>query len=442
MVSMSSRMVEIADFPSVNLGNTRSLYVYLPPSYHVNTEKRYAVLYMHDGQHVFSADVTGESWEMHETADRLVSEGRMEEIIIVGIATVPHQRLNEYFHDNPRMHEVTDPPFAGEQYEAFIIEEVMPYMNATFRTLQGPEYTAMMGSSAGGIVTYNIGFRRPEIFGSIAVMSPFFVKTEFDTEGQLQEYPFYQRYGTHPNLRIWLDMGGAEGVFMEKYARVEAERLIHDGFVPGEDLMLFLDPGAGHSQRDWAGRAQAPLLYFFGHIGEPASIQLHGDSVVGINGPLKQLNPVITYTSGFVQTLMNGTFHVEDPDVLRVWPDGSITPRALGSTRMFLQYGGLTADKEMRVVDEMPEFVKVTVQVKVPPSTPPYPSIYAGFELPYCGEGLYRGSAMIPHGLTFAFKVSRGFGLHEKIGTSGLNRRSFTASSEMDLFYEVEDWDV
>ncbi|WP_419144526.1 alpha/beta hydrolase-fold protein [Paenibacillus vortex] len=70
MVSMSSRMVEIADFPSVNLGNTRSLYVYLPPSYHVNTEKRYAVLYMHDGQHVFSADVTGESWEMHETADR------------------------------------------------------------------------------------------------------------------------------------------------------------------------------------------------------------------------------------------------------------------------------------------------------------------------------------------------------------------------------------
>lgn len=46
---------------------------------------------------------------MHETADRLVSEGRMEEIIIVGIATVPHQRLNEYFHDNPRMHEVTDP---------------------------------------------------------------------------------------------------------------------------------------------------------------------------------------------------------------------------------------------------------------------------------------------------------------------------------------------
>lgn len=442
MVSMSSRMVEIADFPSVNLGNTRTLYVYLPPSYHVNTEKRYAVLYMHDGQHVFSADVSGESWEMHITADRLVSEGRMEEIIIVGIATVPHQRLNEYFHDNPRMHEVSDPPFAGERYEAFIIEEVMPYMNATYRTLQGPDHTAMMGSSAGGIVTYNIGFRHPDVFGSIAVMSPFFVKAEFDSEGQLHEYPFYERYDTHPKLRLWLDMGGAEGVFMEKYARVEAERLIHDGFVPGEDLMLYLDPGAGHSQRDWAGRAQAPLLYFFGSIGEPASIKLHGDSVVGIDGPVKQLNPVITHTSGFVQTLLNGTFHVENPDLLSVLPDGKMMPRAIGSTRIVLQYGSLTADKEIEVVGEVPEFVKVTVQVKVPPSTPPYPSIYAGFELPYCGEGLYRGSAMIPHGLAFAFKVSRGFGLHEKIGTSGLNRRFFTASSEMELFYEVEDWDI
>ena len=150
MVSMSSRMVEIADFPSVSLSNTRSLYVYLPPSYHENTEKHYAVLYMHDGQHVFSSDERGGSWDMHVTADRLVSEGRMEEIIVVGIATVPHQRLNEYFHDNPRMHQVFDPPFAGERYETFIIEEVMPYINQNFRTLRGPEHTAMMGSSAGG----------------------------------------------------------------------------------------------------------------------------------------------------------------------------------------------------------------------------------------------------------------------------------------------------
>ncbi|MGG3508363.1 alpha/beta hydrolase-fold protein [Paenibacillus lautus] len=441
MVSMSSRMVEIADFPSVNLSNTRSLYVYLPPSYHENTEKHYAVLYMHDGQHVFSADERGGSWDMHVTADRLVSEGRMQEIIIVGIATVPHQRLNEYFHDNPRMHQVFDPPFAGERYELFIIEEVLPYINENFRTLKGPEHTAMMGSSAGGIVTYNIGFRRPDVFGSIAVMSPYFVKAYFDAQGELKEYPFYERYGTHPNLKVWLDMGGAEGVFMEKYAREEAARLIQDGFVPGEDLMLFLDPGAAHSQSDWAGRAQAPLLYFFGDIGEPTSIKLHGDGVVGVKGPVKQLNPVITYDSGFVQTLMNGTYHVEEPEWLTLLPNGTLKPRIPGSTRVTLQMGGLSADKEITIVEELPELVKIAIQVKVPPSTPVSPTIYAGFEIPYCGDGLYRGSAMVPHGLSFTFKVSRGFGLHEKIGDPKVKRRSFTASSEMELLYEVEDWD-
>ncbi|MGG4105697.1 alpha/beta hydrolase-fold protein [Paenibacillus lautus] len=442
MVNMSSRMVEIADFPSVNLSNTRSLYVYLPPSYHENTEKHYAVLYMHDGQHVFSADERGGSWDMHVTADRLVSEGRMQEIIIVGIATVPHQRLNEYFHDNPRMHQVFDPPFAGERYELFIIEEVLPYINENFRTLKGPEHTAMMGSSAGGIVTYNIGFRRPDVFGSIAVMSPYFVKAYFDAQGELKEYPFYERYGTHPNLKVWLDMGGAEGIFMEKYAREEAARLIQDGFVPGKDLMLFLDPGAAHSQSDWAGRAQAPLLYFFGDIGEPTSIKLHGDGVVGVKGPVKQLNPVITYDSGFVQTLMNGTYHVEEPEWLTLLPNGTLKPRIPGSTRVTLQMGGLSADKEITIVEELPELVKIAIQVKVPPSTPASPTIYAGFEIPYCGDGLYRGSAMVPHGLSFTFKVSRGFGLHEKIGDPEVKRRSFTASSEMELLYEVEDWDT
>lgn len=132
MVSMSSRMVEIADFPSVNLGNTRSLYVYLPPSYHENTGKHYAVLYMHDGRDVFSADERGGSWDMHVTADRLVSEGRMQEIIIVGIATVPHQRLNEYFHDNPKMHEVFDPRLPVNATNYLLLMKLYPISTRTF----------------------------------------------------------------------------------------------------------------------------------------------------------------------------------------------------------------------------------------------------------------------------------------------------------------------
>jgi len=437
------RLVEIPHFPSEILGNTRSLFVYLPPDYHENSERRYAVLYMHDGQHVFSADAAGESWDMHVTADRLVAEGRMDGILIVGIATVPDQRLNEYFHEHPNMHRAFKPPFAGERYEAFVIDEVMPYINRTFRTLTGPEHTAMMGSSAGGIVTYNIGFRRPDVFGHIAVMSPYFVKADFDKEGELREIPFYRRYGTHPKLRVWLDMGGAEGTFMEKYAREEAERLVADGFVPGEDLMLYLHPGAGHSQSDWAARAHAPLLYFFGRIGEPEALEICGDDIVGVKGLLKRINPVVTYTSGFVQTAMRGTYTVLDPQLLEVKPDGTLIAKSPGTTRVIVQYGNCTADKEITIVDALPERVNVTVTVKVPASTPPYPSLYAGIEVKPAGDGLYKGSAMIPHGLTFTFKVSHGFGRHERLKPdSGITRRSFVASSDQELYYEVEDWEI
>lgn len=447
MANSSSRnhssVVEIPDFPSKTLGNTRSLFVYLPPGYHENTDQRYAILYMHDGQHVFSADAAGESWDMHLTADRLIAEGRMDGILIVGIATVPHQRLNEYFHDHPNMHGAFNPPFAGEQYENFVIDEVMPYINRTFRTLTGPEHTAMMGSSAGGIVTYNIGFRRPDVFGHIAVMSPYFVKTDFDERGELREIPFYRRYGTHPKLRVWLDMGGAEGTFMEKYAREEAERLAEDGFVPGEDLMLYLHPGAGHSQSDWAARAHAPLLYFFGRIGEPEAAEIHGTDVIGVAGPLKMLNPVATHTSGFVQTVMRGTYTVHNPQLLEVKPDGTLIAKSPGTTRVIFHYGECTAEKEITIVDVLPEKVNVTVTVKVPPSTPPYPSLYAGIEVRPVGDGLYKGSAQIPHGLTFTFKVSYGFGRHERLGPdSGITRRSFVASSDLELYYEVEGWEI
>lgn len=128
--------------------------------------------------------------------------------------------------------------------------------------------------------------------------------------------------------------------------------------------------------------------------------------------------------------------------MLTILPDGTLKPRTPGSTRITLQMGSLSADKEITIVEELPEFVKVAIEVKVPPATPVSPMIYAGFEIPYSGEGVYRGSAMVPHGLSFTFKVSRGFGLHEKIGDPKVKRRSFTATSDLELFYEVEDWDV
>lgn len=435
------RLVIVSDFGSEWLGNKRELYVYLPSSYGYNKEQKYPVLYMHDGQHVFQADSAGDSWQMHQTADYLAKYGRMEEIIIVGIAIAPHQRLNEYFHDGPAIRQIFEPPFSGELYEKFVIQEVMPFINENFRTLIGPEHTAMMGSSAGGIVTYNIGFRNPHIIGNIAVLSPFFVQTVFD-EGTLKEQVFYERYGTHKKLKIWIDMGDAEGLFLPKYAAEEAAALVRDGFVPDEDLMLLIDPGAGHSQKDWAARAHAPLLYFFGTTGKPTSAVIYGDGVVGILGPQISLYPVVHYESGFMHTPMTGNYTVEHPELLDVLPGGMLKAKASGVTSVTFDYKGITVHKEITVVDKLPAHVKVTIHVDVPDDTPVYPRIYAGIELQRTSEHRYEGTAMIPRGLTFTFRIARGFGLHEKNrDNSPMHSRSFTALSDLDLYYKVEAWE-
>src|SRR5689334_1216151 len=90
-------IITVNDFYSTYLNNKRNLYIYLPPSYKKEKEKYYPVLYMHDGQNIFhKAAINGQSWEIHLEAERLIKEGHIEEIIIVGISNMHEERAEEY----------------------------------------------------------------------------------------------------------------------------------------------------------------------------------------------------------------------------------------------------------------------------------------------------------------------------------------------------------
>ena len=94
-------------FHSESLADERDLTVFLPPGYHVATERRYPVLYMHDGQNLFEgakAFKKGEHWRVGETATDLIDAGRIDPLIIVGIANTGPRRVHEYTptHDRRR----------------------------------------------------------------------------------------------------------------------------------------------------------------------------------------------------------------------------------------------------------------------------------------------------------------------------------------------------
>ncbi|WP_217593265.1 alpha/beta hydrolase [Cohnella sp. GbtcB17] len=411
---MPSKIVTLAGFRSEFLDNERELYIYLPDGYGdaANEDVRYPVLYMQDGQHVFAADSRGGSWEAHKTADRLIAQGLIRPIIIVGVAHVTGVRVAEYMHPVPWLDKVFGQGAQGDLYERFLAEEVKPYIDRQYRTLPEAAHTGVLGSSAGGLMAYNLGFRRSETFGLVGALCPFFVRPD---QSQEQELWLSEVHRFKPPIRVWMDVGGAEGfTVMERHVRTVVGAMIEAGFLPGADLMYHLVPESGHYQKDWAARLHEPLIFLFGHPGSIARSHLHGPETVSLTEPAAWFNPVDEYDSGFAATNLEGAYAVSQPSVLSVLPDGTIVPRREGAAEVtYTNAANQQVTRAVAVVAGLPQTVRVSFRVEVPPDTPDTEMIYAGIELPKIGERLYGGTFALPRGFAVEFRISRGMGCDE-----------------------------
>jgi len=153
------------------LKGPRTVQVYLPESYH-QSSLRYPSLYLHDGQNVFSSAGTNicfgwGNWELDRTADGLCRSGKMQEIIVVAINNSP-ARYPEYCgHHHSSGTNMTE----FENYSAFLIQELKPKIDSTYRTRPEAANTGTMGSSMGGICSIVLAWDHPEIFGRAASLS-------------------------------------------------------------------------------------------------------------------------------------------------------------------------------------------------------------------------------------------------------------------------------
>ena len=98
----SQERLRIETFPSRFLGTSnRTVQIYLPPAYDREPNRRYPVLYLQDGQNVFSSAGTNiafgwGSWELDKTADALRRDGKMREIILVAVDNNGAGRMSKY----------------------------------------------------------------------------------------------------------------------------------------------------------------------------------------------------------------------------------------------------------------------------------------------------------------------------------------------------------
>ncbi|WP_409229386.1 alpha/beta hydrolase [Gudongella sp. SC589] len=259
MIDIDERMITIKDFPSRNLENNREINIYIPSSYYEDNEKSYPVLYMHDGQNVFDGEraYAGVGWTVHEVHDELVSRGMIRELIIVGIDNMQEDRLSEYAHVNGRFKRQRIMG-KGKLYERFLIEELKPFVDENFRTLTGPEDTGLMGSSMGGLVTFNIGFRNPHVFGRLGIISPSFW---WGTRANINTVDIYQ--DALANSRIWIDMGTKEGGLDRSFDKV-VERILTKSDRSRGNIEAHWIIGAAHTETDWQRRVHWPLIHLFG----------------------------------------------------------------------------------------------------------------------------------------------------------------------------------
>jgi predicted alpha/beta superfamily hydrolase len=248
-------------FPSVILGNRRDVLVYLPPGYRRFSRQRYPVLYLNDGQNVFDAATSfaGIEWSVDETAERLIRSNLIEPLIIVAVANVGEERIHEYaptpgIIDTNAKRKRRSKGRAPE-YGHFLMDELKPYIDWKYRTKPEPEFTALGGSSLGGLVTLAIGILYPEIFRRVLVMSPSIWWDDFAV------YRLVDSIEQKPPLKIWLDTGTAEPGW--ERARELCNRLIEKGWKLHKDIEYLEVQGADHSEGAWAARVEPALRFLF-----------------------------------------------------------------------------------------------------------------------------------------------------------------------------------
>lgn len=247
---------EVHEFHSQILPSDRTVQVYLPEQYMAETERSFPVFYLQDGQNLFDGGtsyIPGLTWDAHTTADELNQRGEIEPVILVGVANLGLRRMAEYTPTRDAKMGGGE----GSSYGRLLVEELKPLIDERYRTLTAAHDTALGGSSLGGLISLFLGWENSNVFGRLAVMSP---SLWWDKRSIFQ---ILNRPGPKPELRVWLDMGTAEGARHLRDTDQLNRLLLRRGWKSGVDLEYVTIEGAAHNERAWAERFGDVLRFLF-----------------------------------------------------------------------------------------------------------------------------------------------------------------------------------
>ncbi|MEY4884766.1 MAG: hypothetical protein RL151_75 [Bacteroidota bacterium] len=262
----------------------RNIDVWLPEGY--DPSKKYAVLYMHDGQMLFDSTQTWnkQAWDVDDVAARLISTGKIKDLIIVGIWNGGQTRHQDYFPQLPfeqmsaaekdtvvaqlqsagRTKEVFRP--RSDNYLKFIVKELKPFIDKHYSVKTDRENTFIAGSSMGGLISLYALCEYPDVFGGAACLSTHWVGTF-----TLKNNPVPQAFINYLNHKlprpnqhtIYFDCGDRtlDALYPPIQQQVDSLMAIK-GFNDIHWITKYF-PGDDHSEPSWQRRLHIPLTFLF-----------------------------------------------------------------------------------------------------------------------------------------------------------------------------------
>ena len=249
----------------------RLIFVYLPPSYYLDTNTRYPVLYVNDGQNIFSTpgDRGGPccgGWYMDAILDHFWSEKLLPEFIVVGVPNADFvcigNRNREYctsqFNDT-----------SHDPYIKYLIEVVKATIDESYRTLSSSEHTFTLGSSMGGLCSFVLAVKHCEVFSAAICMSPSFWYVDQYNESAFDLVRGLSNNEKRVRCKVYIDSGDGLGDNCYETALM-AGVLEECGWQKGREFKYHLDKcqdkvdmGNTHSESVWKERLLLPLQFVF-----------------------------------------------------------------------------------------------------------------------------------------------------------------------------------
>jgi predicted alpha/beta superfamily hydrolase len=247
----------------------RNVLVWLPPGYEVMAAAghRFSVLYLMDGQNVFDAPpgVPGE-WRADETATALVTSGRIEPVVIVGVPNAGRYRGDEYlpFGSVPGMEPAPD------EFLDWIERVVIPGVEGVASVRDDAAGRAIGGASLGGAISLYAATTRPGVY-SKAIVESLPMLGQHSAEGDGPARAFLDSVTSWP-ARVFVGMGGCEvragepehprNAAYRAWAADLGRRMREAGL--GEDrARVVVEAGATHTEAAWAERLPGALEFLF-----------------------------------------------------------------------------------------------------------------------------------------------------------------------------------